>query len=107
MSQELHNYLLDYDLRHCLSFNENLKQEGLEKANKEEDPCLGFHDPQTKTLCAFCKPGMARILASYTDADKKIHKAIVCGSVRTPARDADGNYEYLNPSNYKQDDLHK
>ena len=44
ISQELHDYLKDYDLRYCLSFNENLHQEGLDKSSKENDPCLGFHD---------------------------------------------------------------
>ena len=42
---------------------------------------------------------MARILASYVDENRKVKKYTMCGSVRTPERDAEGVYDYLDPDN--------
>ena len=71
-------------LDRCLSFDDNYKQINMDLLYTNNDPCLGYHDPFTKNMCAFCKAGNTRILAEYKDSDGVVHKRNYCGTVRTP-----------------------
>ena len=73
----------------------------MDPANELHNPCLGYHDPQKRLNCAQCKPGLARILAMWTETDgARDTKMVICGSVRTPERDEQGVYTYLDPESY-------
>ena len=95
----------DKGLDRCLTHDDNLKGINLDLQYSTNDPCLGYHDPTTKNMCAFCKAGNTRILTEYKDAKGVKHARNYCGTVRTPNRDSSHVYTYLNPDSYSQDDL--
>ena len=80
-----------------MTFNENLSEARLTGDNLEnvfgDDPCLAYHDTE-RLNCALCKPGSARIFAIDSSTGNKF---VLCGSVRSEARDTTGAYEFLNP----------
>ena len=74
-------------------------------SDTHDNPCLGYHDT-THNLCALCKPGTARILTSYKDNGETKY-ATKCGAVRTPNRNSEGSYEYLDPRNVDNTEIHE
>lgn len=73
--------------------------------SKEDDPCLGYHETKTMANCAYCKPGMARILTTIISASGKKENLVICGSVRSPSRNTNGVYSYLDPDKFSSDDI--
>ena len=92
----------------CIWFEENLKEERIGKDkfwDEHENPCLGFNG-EGEFNCAFCKPGLARILVEFTlQEDGLIKQWVFCGSVRTPERSATGAYTYLDPATVTNDQI--